>query len=266
MIKPAPNCHYKSMGFTLLEMVTVIVLLGVLAAGIGSFIKVGSQIYLDTTNRDELTASARFAVERLNREIRTALPNSVRVTLSGSRQCLEYTPSVISAVYLDIPVAPEAASDQVTIARLFDEALFSDSLRVAVYPLTASDVYSNNNKVFDIKSGTGLNTVGNQSSITLSSAVTFAADSPTSRLFFIGGPVAYCVNNGTLTRHTGYGYSNFQPNNTGVLMAKYVASSTPFNVTAATHLRNSTVTAALEFARDGDSLTFNTEVQIPNVP
>ena len=266
MIRCAPGKRARSRGFTLLEMVAVIVLLGVLAAGIGSFIKVGSQIYLDTSNREQLVASARFAVERLNREIRTALPNSVRVTLSGGRQCLEYTPSVTSAVYLDIPVAPETASDQVSIARLFDESLFNDSLRVAVYPLNPDDVYTNNNKLYDIKSGSSLNTVGDQSSITLSSAVTFAADSPTRRIFLIGGAVAYCVENAALWRHTGYGYTNLQPDNAGVLMAKYVASSAPFHVNEASHLRNATVTATLTFARDGDSMTFNTEVQIPNVP
>ena len=68
----------KSSGFSLIELIVVIVILGVLAASITSFIRFGTQIYTETTARDQLVSSARFAIERLNREVRNALPNSLR--------------------------------------------------------------------------------------------------------------------------------------------------------------------------------------------
>ena len=87
-------------GFTLIELITVIVLLGILSVGISSFLNFGTQIFVDATNRDEIISTARFSVERLNRELRKALPNSVRATDNGNsidpitRQCIEYTPII----------------------------------------------------------------------------------------------------------------------------------------------------------------------------
>ena len=258
----------KAKGFTLIEMVAVMLLLAVLAAGIGSFIKLGSQIYVDSSTRSELISSGRFVVERLNRELRTALPNSVRVNSNGgSIVCVEYTPSVISSTYIDIPVAPEAASDQVTIARLFDNSLFSDSLRVAVYPTSANDVYGASNKIFAIENGSSLVTNANQQTITLANDINFAADSPTNRLYLIENPVSFCIQNNTITRHTGYGYdANNLPNNGGVLMAQFIDNSSTFTLSAATQYRNATVLTLLVFADNSETFTFSNEVQIPNVP
>ncbi|MDG1750525.1 MAG: type II secretion system protein, partial [Thalassotalea sp.] len=64
----------KHKGFTLIELVTVIVILGVLAVGISSFLQFGTRIFSETSARDELISSARFSVERINREVRHALP------------------------------------------------------------------------------------------------------------------------------------------------------------------------------------------------
>jgi MSHA biogenesis protein MshO len=64
-------------GFTLVELVVVIVLLGILglvgANLIGNF--VGG--YVDASERQELAATGRLAVERATREVRRAVPNSV---------------------------------------------------------------------------------------------------------------------------------------------------------------------------------------------
>ena len=255
-------------GFTLIEMVAVMLLLAVLAAGIGSFIKLGSQIYVDSSTRTELIASGRFVVERLNRELRTAVPNSVRINSNGgSITCLEFTPSVISTSYIDIPVAPEAASDEVTIARLFNNSLFSDNLRVAVYPTSASDIYSASSKVFDIENGSGLVTNGNQQTITLDNAVQFAADSPTNRLYLIDNPVSYCLNSGEIYRHTGHGYdANDLPDNAGVLMGQFISANSSFTLSAATQYRNATVLIVIELEDNNETFTFSNEVQMPNVP
>ncbi|MBL4899232.1 MAG: type II secretion system protein, partial [Colwellia sp.] len=55
-------------GFSLIELIVVIVILGVLATSVSTFISFGTQIYTDAKDREQVVSSARFAIERLNRE------------------------------------------------------------------------------------------------------------------------------------------------------------------------------------------------------
>ena len=272
----------STQGFTLIELVTVIVLLGILSVSIGGFIKLSSQIYVDVSSRDELIASARFSVERMNREIRNALPNSVRTinNTGNTIQCLEFIPTITSAVYLDIPVFPEPVSDKITLVR-FNDALIDFSMRVAVYPLTANELYDgSSNRIASLKNPQTpikpllpVEKIG-EWTYTLTSTMQFAGDSPTERLFFIGTPISYCAQNGKLTRHTQYGYSDNIPNNftstNAVLMAEHVVLTStadfPFRVIDATLLRNSVVSILLKFSQNNEDIVFNNEVQVPNVP
>ena len=262
----------KSLGFTLLEMVTVIVLLGVVSVGITGFIRIGTGAYVDVTNRDELIANGRFVVERLNRELRSALPNSVRVNSSGTTFCLEFIPFTTSSIYTDIPVLPEATSDTIFVAP-FDDSEFNTSLQAAVYPLEAGELYGASNKIADI------NSLPDKSNdiweITLSNSIRFEADSPTNRIYFVEQPVSYCKVNqadGTsaqLWRHDN-GYSidaNNLPTNNGVLMANFmVATYDPFEVINPSHLRNAIIQNELIFERNFERMTFNNDVQVLNVP
>lgn len=247
-------------GFTLIELVTAIVLLGIVSVGISGVLNIGTQIYVDATSRDQIIGTARFAVERLNRELRTALPNSVRTVYVDGNNCLEYTPIITSFVYLDIPVAPEEAAK--TIKLVGNEADFtviqigSDN-KVAVYPLRPQDVYLSTDKVFTLnsllKSGAG----DKQWDISFLNDVLFREDSPTNRLYFIDDAVRFCVEGRQLVRYVGAG--------DGVLMADDISTS-EFTVDEATLNRNSTVIFSFTFERNLELVTFSHEVQIPNVP
>lgn len=244
-----PFMSNKSSGFTLIELITVIVILGVLATAISSFIRFGTQVYTETTARDQLVSSARFAIERMNRDIRNALPNSLRKVDVGIEKCLEFIPILESTIYTDIPVIPEAATDKITVIR-FDE-IFDSNWNVVVYPLIPDDVYINNGKVYGVESI--LNT-GDEWVITLENSVRFKEDSPTQRLYFINGSVKYCLSGETLTRN-------------GVLMAQDVHNiNPPFEVIAPTLQRNGMVQIHLLFEKNNEQVTFNNEVQVLNVP
>lgn len=73
----------QARGFTLIELVMVILLLGVMVTFSSQFIGIGTQIYGDASSREQLMSDARFAMERLNRELRDAVPGSVRVEDAG---------------------------------------------------------------------------------------------------------------------------------------------------------------------------------------
>ena len=66
-------------GFTLVEAVVVMVIIGILGASVAVFIRAPVQGYADAVVRAELSASADLAVRRLARDVRLALPNSIRI-------------------------------------------------------------------------------------------------------------------------------------------------------------------------------------------
>ena len=242
----------KQLGFTLIEMIVVIIILGVLAAGISTFVSLSTQIYTEATARDQLVSSARFAIERLNRDIRNSLPNSLRLT--DSNQCLEFTPIIESTIYTKIPVAPDSITDEITVIR-FEEA-FDNNWSVIVYPLTHVDVYPVVSSDFDkIHAVKGINSSGNKWVITLKNQVQFSEHSPTQRLYFINEneTVKYCLLEGNLTRNN-------------ILMAEDIVNTGPFEIQPATLQRNAMVQAHFRFEKNNEQVTFNNEIQVLNVP
>lgn len=268
-------------GFSLIEIIVVIIILGVLATGISTFINFGTQVYTDATDRDEVVASARFAIERLNREVRIAVPNSIRInannlTGASAKQCIEFTPIVLSTIYTEIAVSPEPAVNEIKVIT-FDEALFNDgfspNLRVGVYILNASELYEgSSDKVFTLLNNVIVKS-GNEWTLKLNSIETFAEESPTNRLYFFNHSVSYCVQDSRLTRHQNYSRNaDNTPASLGVLMAEHVNMHNantlipPFGLTEASQLRNSMVHIKLAFERNFEQVVFNNEIQVSNVP
>jgi len=84
--------RHIQVGFTLVEMIMVIVISAILAVGVTRFMGQTVQSYADTGNRQQLATIGWIASERLSRELRTALPNSIRV--NAIQSCIEFIPSV----------------------------------------------------------------------------------------------------------------------------------------------------------------------------
>lgn len=273
------NARVES-GFTLLELIIVIIILGVMAVGITGFITLTTQTYLNVTERDELLANARFVVERLNREIRDAVPNSVRVMNNNSEQCIEFVPILASTTYIDIPVAPDIARDEITAIPFSDKngnayECSSCNDQVLVYPLSPDEVYDNHNnlsgKVFNID--TFASPAPNQWTMPIKNGdVIFQDDSPTQRLYVANQQVSYCVRFGQVFRYSNPlgGAQTLPPNGTGILMADYLApideDALPFTVLQPTLTRNAVVQVNLHFIQNDDDYIFNNDIHIHNTP
>ncbi len=93
-------------GFSLVELIVVIVIMGVLAAVVAVFIVRPVQGYLGTVARTELVNATDNALRRIGRDLHTALPNSVRVAASGLT--LELIPVTAGGRYYQDDATPTA--------------------------------------------------------------------------------------------------------------------------------------------------------------
>jgi MSHA biogenesis protein MshO len=82
-MKRRPAAPRRARGFTLVEAVVAIVILGIVAGIVAVFIRAPILSYRDTVDRAELTDQADLALRRMARDIRLALPNSVRASDAG---------------------------------------------------------------------------------------------------------------------------------------------------------------------------------------
>ncbi len=95
-------------GFTLVEAIIVIVIIGVIGTIVAVFIRAPIQAYADSVERAEATDIADLALRRIARDLRLALPNSVRVNGNGS--AVEFLATKTGGRYLsaedDVPALP----------------------------------------------------------------------------------------------------------------------------------------------------------------
>ena len=288
------NCNIPSTynkGFTLVELVTVIIVLGIVSVGISGFIRSGMGIYTDVTERDQILSESRFVVERLNRELRTAVPNSARVSNSGSGlsaiQCLEFVPITWATYYTVLAISP-STSTSANVVQISDDSgkfILNPGVDFAlVYPLSNTDVYDTSDsdeikrQLITACSDDGANsdcTTGDSSNnlATLTLAGAFADDSPARRLYIVREAVSYCVRNKQIYRHTDtINAAQTIYSSGGILMAENLsndlsdAEQQVFRVIPPTLTRNGLISLLLTFDKNEEIVNFSSEVHIPNVP
>ncbi|BFL82127.1 type II secretion system protein [Shewanella baltica] len=277
----AKRMQASTRGFTLVEMVTVILILGILVVGVSSFIIFGTRIFVESSSVDQVLSQSRFAVERMTRELRSALPNSVRVnTDSLTYQCIEFVPIEASTTYLTMPIIPAAAASTGIV--ILDNT--ASAIRVNqfawIYPLIDADVYSSaRQKRAQVKT---IAISGNQVTLTFTAPTRFAEASPRQRIYFGSSPVSYCFEKGAsgndlqIVRYAGYNFNGVQPNpatmGTGVLMAQSVANrldnsnDLPLILTPSSLVNNAMVHLQPRFNVNGEAFQYRHQVQVINVP
>ena len=258
----------RSQGFTLMEVVVTIVVIGILGVGISGFIGRTTQGMIDASERTKISAVAWVVSEKLSRELRLALPNSTR-TLSGDT-CLEFIPTNAATDYLSIPILSAANSFEVVPFANYSAAAVDSSLdRVAVYTNAVSDIYdlSGSQRVISglVNSLTAGTTTG-ALTLNLQTNHQFVSDSPTKRLFIIQQPVMYCFSGDFLYRYFDYGFDSIVDANNRTVMANGMTLGS-FGYTGASLTRNAVVNIAYSVqGSNGELQAVNQEVQIRNVP
>ena len=92
----------KHRGFTLIEMVIVLALIGISSVISLRFISDMAHSQVSTTERSQALAGARFAMERLRRELSQAYSPSVYTSNNddGFNQCIHFVPVLAAGVYI----------------------------------------------------------------------------------------------------------------------------------------------------------------------
>ena len=293
-LAPAKTVHNvrKQSGFTLLELVLVIMILGILGVGISSFMRTSVLQYTGFVERTQLINESSFIVQRINRELMHAVPNSIRITGDTSVHCLEFVPNKWATIYTTLPLQPSATNTVDVVAMqdingtIFNPVMNTDF--AIVYPVDSHDVYDlTRNKRHlitacqDDGADTSCATADDPDNIVeLTVADSFAASSPASRLYIADRAVSYCVRDNNMYRHeTGINTTQTAYTSGGIMIAQNIVntlsddpvaqtatSDDPFRWYDATYRRNAYSRVLLAFGKDEQVISFVQEVHIPNVP
>lgn len=204
-------------GFTLVELIMVITLVGILSGIVALFIRNPLEGYFASVRRAGLVDIANTALTRMARDVRAALPNSLRVTVVEGVTYLEFFPVEAGGRYR-AALAGDGSGDILDFTDA-DDAVFdvlggdvesSDTQYLVVYNLAQdddTDAWVGGNRRAVTSNGT-LNTV----SFTPAGAP-FPLQAPNNNFYLVGRPVSYVCDpaQGTLRRYWGYEPAAAQP-------------------------------------------------------
>ena len=261
-------------GFTLIEMIMVIVILGVIGGTVAVFIRKPVDAYLDTSRRAALSDLADTAVRRMARDIQRALPNSLR---NPSSQCIEFIPTRTGARdraetsatgtgdILDFTTADSSFGVYGNLATWPADQQVRAGDVVVVYNLGigGANAYAGDNT-----SAVTAVTSGTESVVTID-AKQFPLASPNHRFQVIPGDekiVSFVCNGGKLYRSSNHAYASSCPTTGAAVLADNVASCN-FVYNDSDLQRNALVQLTMVLTdSQGDSASLYHEVHVSNTP
>lgn len=283
----------RHLGFTLIEIITVIVILSIVTILGSSFVVQTVESYDRVQQRSQLINRGRQAVERLTRQLRAALPNSLRLSNDGSGMCIEFMPVTGGANYIGPDYDANGIADQEELPTVDNGAVPGAAYAVITAPfdlnigvaqhftagvMSASELYTAANP----SSREEVGAMGSTAivSVPLNTAHQFMRNSINQRFFILDNPGRFCIVGNQLFYYDNYtmptdgltDITNGQPAGASAsLLADNIGDLTgitPFQLSAATQERNAVISITIPFAtRDGsETLELKQSVMIRNVP
>ena len=279
-------------GFTLIELVVTLVITAVVVSFMAMFISAPIQGFTDQARRSRLVDAADTSLRRMGRDVRRALPNSVRTTTNAGVVALEMLSTVDGGRYRrDAPGSALQILDFSTADGSFDvvapftqvpKPFSSTSHYLAIYNVgvPGADAYELANVItppgttitIDADGATG------EDRVTMSPPFRFAYGSPTQRVYLVDGPITYLCDPvaGTLMRYSGYSIATNQSARdshgeligagaTASLMANQVAGCA-FTYTPGTAERAGLVSLQIAVQSQGETISLLSQVHVDNVP
>jgi MSHA biogenesis protein MshO len=220
-------------GFTLIELVVAMSVAVIVVAFMAMFITAPVNAYQAQTRRAELVDATDAVLRLMTRDIRRALPNSVRISNSGSVIALELLETVDAGRYrdTDATATPDreldfAAADSsfATLGQIdIPSDLASRPYYLSIYNVgvTGANAYDLAHVITPPTSAIGIsNAIPGESIITVTPGFRFSYESPANRVFLVRGPVTYLCDRtqGRVTRYDRYSITSTQPTSDSHLM------------------------------------------------
>lgn len=270
-MQPAHQITSES-GFTLIELIVVMVIVGILAALGGRFIVAPITGYVDLARRTRLVDQADQALRRMQRDIRTALPNSIRIDTTG--RYLEMLNTVDGGRYRRYP-NPATGGDILDFAGAdasFDvlgtlSRIPAANNSLVVYNISSTGTTGN---AYDpVSANRAIIGVGSTAAhINLNAAYLLANPSPYQRFFIVDQPVTYACQAGVLNRYDNYAMNPVQPTAAlanPAIVTRNVAGCT-FSYNSGASQRAGLVTLRLSLSEAGETITLLHQVHVVNAP
>ncbi len=286
-------------GFTLVELVMVIVILGIVGGMVAVFMRAPIEAYFDSGRRAALTDVADTAVRRMSRDLRKALPNSIRTsTVNTSDTCLEFIPTRTGGRYREQnrSVGDGKGLDFSTPDNTFnmlgrnadwsaDQQIRTNDL-IAVYNLgiTGANAYNGDNVARVSTLAADASGGSEETTITLAAATQFPLESGTKRFHVVPveeNVVAYVCTGNTLRRFATPGltagtaplFTNSATSYCGTVAQLATApviannlSSCAFTYNGSDLQRNGLVQISLGITSDGESVSLFHQIHVNNTP
>jgi MSHA biogenesis protein MshO len=252
-------------GFTLVELITVMVILGVLASFSATFVVSVMRSAADVSQKNRLLSNSQLATEYMIRRLRNALPFSLRVLNEGA--CVQFMPIVASGLYMD--VLPSDANGAfatgsftpITVSPFLVAGGSADYLAIAA---------NNSDELYGAitESLASIDTV-TTNTITLDDDKRWLRNSINQRFYIVETPSAFCVFNEELRLYRNVSVSNIlvDPNSDYDLLSLSVNPlNDPFTISSAVEDRNIRMTASLVFFEGSHRMESIKQVVVRNVP
>jgi MSHA biogenesis protein MshO len=270
----------RASGFTLVEMIIVIVIMGIIGAMVAVFMTKPVANYVDSARRAELSDIADTALRRIVRDLRLALPNSVRVTSAGGVNYIEFLITNGGGRYRAALTGAGTGDplDFVIADSSFDvlgpALTFAGGESIVIYNLgpgfTGADAYAGGNRA-----SYGGATGSAVSNIVLSSATLFPLASPANRFQVVQYAVTYACGDPVaqeVRRYWNYGIVSAQPappvGGSSAQLARDVSTCAITYTPNTAQSRNGVVQLSLTLGTPagGESVTLFQEAHVSNVP
>ena len=176
----------RSRGFTLVELIATMVILGIISVMTSKFIVNGFSFYVDATNIQKISTTANFVAEKMEKLIENSVPKSIVISETG--KSITFVPIKGALGYTYIPKNPLSAFDSKPVLYAVTTAFDSSNIKKDAF--VAFNNYGSNEEYYKVL---GVTVNGNVTAVKIDapSSKKFTPGSERGRLYFVDGQNRY---------------------------------------------------------------------------